>query len=237
VVDRRLALGYTERVSNDVEFIDPDPVAGPGRRAGRAASVIWPSAVALGWALAAVLALVAPFLPFAVYPRWHGGPVAAPITLKQISLDGWTTQGEEPTVGIVLAICAALFAANAIVQLLRHSSRGLERWKWAGVVASPPFLLGVVSMLVVYLLTGTTRRAQLPVPAAQPSVRAPTLAAGPHAVQVVRSAEPLRSGCLWLSVAAALFALAALVVQLNTAHDLGPPGRNTTCERRCQSEV
>jgi hypothetical protein len=153
----------------------------------------------LGWALAGTLALVAPFLPFAVYPRWRGGSGTAVITLKAVSLNGWTTQGEEPRVGIVLAVCAALFAATAILPLLRPT------WRWIGAVAALSVMVGVVSTMVLYLVTGTTRTAQI--------------SAGHQTVRVVRSAALVRSGCLWLALAAIVVALGALAIQLNTARE------------------
>jgi hypothetical protein len=224
-------------VSGAIEFVDPDPGPVP-EGDGPQPDIRWRTAT-VGWAVAAGLVLVAPFFPFAVYPRWRGGPGTAAITLKEVSLNGWT-RGEEPTVGIVLLICAALFAANAIAPLFTRRSGAafrterLDRWMWAGVVAAPAILLGVVSMLVLYLLTGTTRRAQILVPAAHsaapavpvrnggtavpvsPPVHAIAGAAGGQFVQIVRSSEILRSGCLWLTVAAAASALAALVIQIGS---------------------
>jgi hypothetical protein len=231
-------------VSNDVEFLDQEPARGNGSSATPRQNQ-WLIAT-LGWALAAALSVVAPFLPFAVYPRWHGGPANTHITLKEISLNGWTTGGEEPRVGIILVICAALFAANAAWQVWSHRSpagatsdlRG--HGAWAGLVAAPAVLLGVLAMIVVYLLTGTTRRAQLPAPTAAGSpvskgsvahpvsslifntrtgvsvagpVHTALGAAGQPVFTVVRSADLYRSGCLWLAVAAAVL---ALVVPLGT---------------------
>jgi len=94
-----------------------------------------------------------------------------------------------------------------------------------------------LSMLVLYLLTGTTRRALITLPAAHassvtsapvgvtlpPSTHAPTGAAGPQIIQIVRSAQILRSECLWLTVAATVFAFAAVAVQVETKDRVGDP--------------
>ena len=153
--------------------------------------------------------------------------------LRAATFNGWAARGEQPRVGIMLAICATLFAVNAIVQLAGNSAGTTESTsrligvRWAAAVAAPSITLGVVSMLVLYLLTGTTRTAQLPVPMAHTSTASIGLADVPlpgsihtpggvplqAVVQIVRQADILRSECLWLTVAATVFALATLALQ------------------------
>jgi hypothetical protein len=225
-------------VSDEIEFLDSEPSLGIEDRVLRASPAVWSTIVAAGWAVAAGLALIAPFLPFTVYPTSYSAPGADQVSLEGVGINGWSSRGEEPRVGIVLAICAALLAINALAQLSDRwfgmtVSNRFNRWRWVAAIGTPAVLMGVDAMLVLYLSTGTTRISQIAVPAAVTSpvgngqanvaLTPPASAAAPvtglRAIAVVRKADLWQSGCLWVAIAAALLAVVVLAVKINNDED------------------
>jgi hypothetical protein len=197
-------------VSGEIEFLDPEPPAQPVPDTPQEHPGI--PLAALGWAAAAVLAAVAPFQRLygsgGSLPRRYADYLSGPVG----GVDGWGRGGAGGVrFGVVLAVCAAIFAVLAVATALaavRH--RPPNRLVLGAVVGAPCLLAGVVVTIGLYLgadPTGTPLGWTAYAPA-QNSAYGSTLTVS------FRTSGTSPGWCLWLSLAALACAVFAAVAQV-----------------------